>query len=1482
MSRLVLHPDLDAVVDVHPLDRRPQRVWATVKKTYWITERGLVPAPPEPLRHDIRDDKLAPRWPPGSDFWPFKPAADVVVLGKAFAPGGQPVEQRRVCLRVGSVRKTVQVWGRRLVEWTSGGLPRFGAPEPFREIELSYANAYGGVDPRVPSRAPRSHMELISAPFDHPGFYPRNGSGKGYLIHDGRVDGVELPNLEDPDALLTPETLLVRDPAAWYRQPMSWSLDWQYPAMFPRSHYLGVVLRHPIPDAESPEEARRGLIPETWRSLRGALLREGKLSPLYFQEASVGMSFRDLREGTPIEVEGMHPEHERLGFGLPPFPRMSVDVEGAREVLSPRVLHVVVRPHERKVEVTWAAVATQPVHRAFFPEIHGRIPILLDVDGRAVPHESPEPIYDTVRHARSEGLVDMPAPRRVGEGSDLGAAMLTTEAPCLDRDQASWSSVPCVAGVDPTTGRVLVQEQDFAAGPLLFSRRYSSSMGWRVGSLGPGWSHCLEQYVWEQQGWVMVQLEDGRVMGAPVRGGGGLALGADVHHARAGWTVRRIASDAYELQPATGGSRVFRPDSLNGSARFVLARWLRIDGAAIDIDYDLHGRPAEVKTIAGPLARLEHDAQGRLTRVFVPVGSEWAVACRYEHDSQGRLTEVVDGMGRASRYGYDGRLLVSETTRAGRTRRHRYDGRGPQARCVAIEEGTQERTFAFDPTRRVCGVTDALGHSASYRIDEQHRIVRELDVFASERTCEWDSATGLLSREALADGTAWRRYYDPALHLALLEGPTGTSTTFEHDARGRPIARGAPDGTSWRLGWDAEGRLGAVALPDGTSAIFEHDPHGLRRVLVPGDVGVEVERDVKGDVCAVKSRLGARHARCDALGRVIEVLDEGGHSVRYHYDPCGHIDSIELPTGERLAIARDPTGHVTAIRMGPSRWELERDAQARLGYVGAEGVGSRLHRDAEGRVVLVEDERGALTELQLDGAGRLRKELGPDGVQSYILRDSQGRIARQRTGPCEVEVERDPCGRIVALRAASGSELKRFEHAPSGRLRAAREGDLVVSIEHDGLGRVRSETEIAEIRSTYDVRGHRVSWSSSLGLRVRIDRDERGGARRIEARLGEARLVLELERDARGDEVLRRMAGNVEARWARDAMGRPTQRVLLQQGAEIGRLDLAWEGVDRVSWRSEGYSGRQFAVAYRRDARGRVVGAYAGIREVAARHLDPAGNLAEDGSRHEPSGRVLERGGAQYSYDAAGRRTEKRAFDDTSTRYVWDGLGRLQSVELPEGKRIRFTYDALDRRTRRAVEIRADEGWRLVRETRYVWDGSELLHEIEGDRVVTWLWEAGELVGKLEGGHAYAVLLDAAGAPTELIADDGRVAWRGAIDLFGNVALSTHDTDCPWRFAGHYEDPDTGLLHALWRALDTETGAYLSRNPLGFAAGPNLYAYGIDPVSERSPLGLGPGLNAWWGEVAPEGLDAERVELALAAWDRADAILGPPRAHETW
>jgi RHS repeat-associated protein len=105
----------------------------------------------------------------------------------------------------------------------------------------------------------------------------------------------------------------------------------------------------------------------------------------------------------------------------------------------------------------------------------------------------------------------------------------------------------------------------------------------------------------------------------------------------------------------------------------------------------------------------------------------------------------------------------------------------------------------------------------------------------------------------------------------------------------------------------------------------------------------------------------------------------------------------------------------------------------------------------------------------------------------------------------------------------------------------------------------------------------------------------------------------------------------------------------------------------------------------------------------------------------------------------------------------------------------------------------------------------------------------------------YLYHCDHLGTPLRLTAGDGRVVWSGAYSAFGEFHPVMTEVPNPLRAPGQYHDAETGLYYNRFRYYSPALGRYVSRDPVSFLEGPNLYLYvGNDPVNRADPLGL------WW------------------------------------
>ncbi len=164
----------------------PQLV--VVVKATFAMKRGAIVRAEEQLPILLADEPYPERTTSRleSDMAPFKPRTDVVLVGRAHAPNGDPVTHLVAMVRVGTVRRAIMVFGDRRWEYRGLGPPVISKPKAFTTMDLVYERAFGGID------GPAAR------------YCAQNLAGVGMIGKNSResVHGTPLPNLEDPDNLI--------------------------------------------------------------------------------------------------------------------------------------------------------------------------------------------------------------------------------------------------------------------------------------------------------------------------------------------------------------------------------------------------------------------------------------------------------------------------------------------------------------------------------------------------------------------------------------------------------------------------------------------------------------------------------------------------------------------------------------------------------------------------------------------------------------------------------------------------------------------------------------------------------------------------------------------------------------------------------------------------------------------------------------------------------------------------------------------------------------------------------------------------------------------------------------------------------------------------------------------------------------------------------------------------------------------------------
>lgn len=295
-----------------------------------------------------------------------RPGTDVVIKAHAHSLTG-PVASLDVSVAVHDTArslcprlfKRLRVIGdRSVVVDPVTGAASFTEPVPFAEMPLTWERAYGGRDDAALAHyVPDEVDELLGTADLYR--YPRNDVGRGYTA-SADLSALRLPNVEDPDDLLTPERLVLRDPDLWPRQPVPAGFDAVPAHWWPRSAWLGLGSGSGVPAADFPE-VRRGEVPAELVALDSLEELGQRRDRRWFHAAAPGLWGEALRGDETFVLTNLHPRRRNVTFTLPDeAPRVTLRIGDRVEAMSASLRTVEVDVEAGTVALVWTADAALP------------------------------------------------------------------------------------------------------------------------------------------------------------------------------------------------------------------------------------------------------------------------------------------------------------------------------------------------------------------------------------------------------------------------------------------------------------------------------------------------------------------------------------------------------------------------------------------------------------------------------------------------------------------------------------------------------------------------------------------------------------------------------------------------------------------------------------------------------------------------------------------------------------------------------------------------------------------------------------------------------------------------------------------------------------------------------------------------------------------------------------------------------------------
>jgi hypothetical protein len=310
----------------------------------------------------------------GCDATALRPKVDLTVSGFAYA-SQKDARFGKVRLECGAVSRTVAVSGPRNAT-IDGGLVEISSPEAFDRVALDPTRAFGGGN--------------------DDDAYVRNPLGTGFVAAGTSRGSVVLPQLEDPQDLLTAERLVPESRDAYWALPLPALLGPIPVAFFPRVLPFRLYPAHVwagMPTDSRLAEVRHGGLPSGFDPT-------GQFDPaLAHQEASARSRLDAFQQGDVVTLEGCSADSTTLRLQAPRAPALHATIDGRRAAHALIPQSVEVAAEERCLRITYGA--DLDLGRVFIPGIHKKIPIALQLEGaEPIPYPTPPTMRDRLRRAQ--------------------------------------------------------------------------------------------------------------------------------------------------------------------------------------------------------------------------------------------------------------------------------------------------------------------------------------------------------------------------------------------------------------------------------------------------------------------------------------------------------------------------------------------------------------------------------------------------------------------------------------------------------------------------------------------------------------------------------------------------------------------------------------------------------------------------------------------------------------------------------------------------------------------------------------------------------------------------------------------------------------------------------------------------------------------------------------------------------------------------
>jgi RHS repeat-associated protein len=791
-----------------------------------------------------------------------------------------------------------------------------------------------------------------------------------------------------------------------------------------------------------------------------------------------------------------------------------------------------------------------------------------------------------------------------------------------------------------------------------------------------------------------------------------------------------------------------------------------------------------------------------ITEIDDPVGRKLT----FTWNSIPTIASITDPLGRVVSYTYNSGTdtLATFTNVLGGVTKYTYDS---QSRLLSVTDprGVVTEANTYDPNGRVASQVNSAGGTYNF--------------VASPASSPVADAYVLLNPLIPSSPVLQATYQDPLGNATVYRFDSQGYVVGATDAAGQTRTITRASGTNLILSMTGTGTCPFCGDPRAGNVSFTYDANGnmLTRTDALGNTTTFTWDPVFNKLTSATDPLGnVAKFSYDSRGNLINVTDPNGNSTTVTRDANGLVTSVQDAAGNTTAFSHDPLVGDLIAATNPlnQKTQFSYDAASRLAaLMDPLAQTSTLGHNAGDETTALVEGTGRTTQFAYDIAGFIGSFTDPGGNKTQLGYDSAGRVSSKT----------DPLKRTSSYQYDLNNNLIGFTN---------RRGQKA-TLGYDVLNRLVSETYVdATVLRTYDAAGRLVRVVDSQSGTFNMTYDAVG---RLIKTVGPNGTVA-YTRDADGRVTSRQVAGQAAVNYTYDPNGNLT-------AATMGSVSVTRTYDPRnlllTSTRSNGVTG-----SYSYDPLGRIssMSEQAGTTSIFSRAFsygtagDLTGNAVDKGlalstptatGTFDAANEITSFGGTTYTNDASGNRlTEVSAAGTIS--YTWDARGRLQAITAPGGVTTTFLYDfAGNMIQKRVVSPSADDVQQYILDDQLnivsVQQGANIISILDGRA-------PNDIMAIVQGGSPVFPLLDQISSEPAFTDGSGNVVGREFYEPFGASTVS--GTVNLFGFSGQLQI-NTGLYYYRARFYDSNTGRFLSEDPIGLAGGDsNLYRYvGNSPLS---------------------------------------------------